>query len=118
MLRWAAGAMFAGVVCTLGIASGGDDAKYSIKDVMNQGHKNGLWKKVAQGKATADEKKKLVDLYTALTKDTPPKGDKEAWKKQTEAMLEAAKASLKDDKEGEAKLLKLVNCASCHKVFK
>ncbi len=85
---------------------------------MAQAHKNGLYKKVGQGKATKEEKEKLVELYTALAKNTPPKGDAAAWKKQTEEMLAAAKGSLNGDKDAEAKLLKIVNCGSCHKEFK
>jgi hypothetical protein len=53
-----------------------------------------------------------------LTQNHPPKGDATAWKKQTKEMLEAAKASVKDEKDAGAKLFKLVNCKTCHETFK
>jgi hypothetical protein len=119
MWKRAARVVLLGSIGCLSLAwASADDPKYSIKDVMKEGHKNGLYKKVAQGKATKEEKEKLVALYTALAKDMPPKGDAAAWKKQTEDMLAAAQGSIKGDKDAEAKLLKLVNCAACHKEFK
>ncbi len=54
----------------------GDDSKpkYTIKQVMAQAHKNGMYKKVAQGKATKEEKDKLVELYTARRKKHSAQG--------------------------------------------
>ncbi|HMC67061.1 MAG TPA: hypothetical protein VKI65_19140 [Gemmataceae bacterium] len=98
--------------------AGEDKPKYTISEVMKEAHKSGLYKKVAEGKADQDEKEKLVDLYTSLPKNEPPKGDKKEWKKQTEAMLKAAKGALKDDKTEAKKLLKLVNCKTCHGKFR
>jgi hypothetical protein len=117
--KWAGRIVLIGSIGGLSLAwANGDDTKYSIKDVMKEAHKSGLYKKVGQGKATKEEKEKLVAFYTALAKETPPKGDADAWKKQTEEMLAAAKGSLDGDKDAEAKLLKIVNCAGCHKQFK
>ena len=68
----------------------GDKAKYTIKEVMQEAHKSGLVRKVAQGKAEKADKEKLVEYYTSLPQNKPPKGDAKEWKDQTEAMLAAA----------------------------
>ena len=99
-------------------AAAQDKAKFTIAEVMQKAHKSGLWKKVGEGTATAAEKKELVELYTALTLNKPPKGEEKAWKEQTEKMLTLAKECAKDDKDAPAKLLKTVNCGACHKMFK
>ena len=62
----------------------------------------------ATGKASAEEKKELIALFTALSKNEPPKGDPESWKAKTKALLDAAKA---DDG---AALKKAADCAACH----
>jgi surface antigen len=96
-----------------------DKPKFTISEVMQQAHKGGLLKSVQEGKANDKEAKLLVEYYTALTLNTPPKGDEKAWKKQTETMLEGAKlyASGKKD-EGAAALKKAINCGKCHGLFK
>jgi cytochrome c553 len=102
----------------LGLVVAQDNPKYTIKEVMKEAHKSGLYKKVGEGKANKEEKEKLVELYTALPQNKPPKGDAAEWKKQTEAMLSAAKGSAKDDKDEQAKLLSIVKCQECHGKFK
>jgi len=95
-----------------------DKAKYSIKDVMKEHKKGALKDKVVEGKATDEEKKKLVEVYTELGKNKPPKGDEESWKKLTDAMVQAAK-EVQEGKEGATdRLSKAVNCANCHKAHK
>jgi hypothetical protein len=92
--------------------------KYAIKEVMREAHKTGLYKKVGEGKASDAEEKQLVEYYTALTQNTPPKGDLKAWRDKTTKMLELAKGVAKDDKEAGAKLVKEVNCKACHAMFR
>jgi hypothetical protein len=94
--------------------------KYTIKEVMKKAHgpKDGLLKKVQAGKASKEELKQLLEMYQALELNKPPKGEDAEWKKRTEALVKAANAAVKSDKEA-AKLLKeATNCASCHKVHK
>lgn len=86
--------------------------KYKIAEVMAKAMKGGLCSKVAQGKADEDEKKTLIELFTALHANTPPKGEAASWKEKTSALLEAAK------KGDGAALKKAANCAECHKVHK
>lgn len=96
------------------------DPKYSIKEIMKLAHvgKPALCAKAVQGKATPDEKKKLLELYEALSAQKPPKGDADAWKQKTAALVEAAKALVDDDKDAIAKYKKALNCAGCHKEHK
>ena len=107
--------LFAGAVAILGLAllldtsaQGGKDEKVTIKVVMQKAMKGGLCKKVAEGKASDEEKKQLVELFTALSKATPPKGDADSWKDKTGALLTAAKGT-----DGEA-LKKAADCKACH----
>src|SRR5262245_18844405 len=88
----------------LGSNDAGEKAKYTISEVMKEAHKGGLMKTVASGKASDAEKKKLVELYTALAKNDPPKGEKADWKTKTDAMLAAAKKAADGD-EAAAKSL-------------
>src|SRR4051794_9989831 len=74
-----------------------DKPKYSIKDVMVKAHKGGLMKKVASGKATADEKKQLLEFYEALAANKPPAGDEADWKVKTSAIVAAAREAAEGD---------------------
>src|SRR5258707_4453474 len=92
-------------VLTLALVSAGvfraadkEDPKYSVKEVMKMAHTvekgskdPSLYQKVADGKATKDDKAKLLELYSALPANKPPKGDADAWKKSTTAIVDAAK---------------------------
>ncbi len=86
--------------------------KHTIKDVMKVAMKGGLNKKVADGGASDDEKKQLVELYEAMVAATPKKGDAADWKTKTDALLAAAKGT-----DGKA-LLKAANCKACHDAHK
>ena len=110
-----------GLVIGLAALRAADEApKYTIKEVMKMAHtgETSLAKKVASGKASKADDKKLVDLYTALAANTPPQGDADVWKDKTGALLDAAK-SVEDGKDGAAKdLKKAMDCKACHEVFK
>ena len=95
------------------------DAKYTIKQVMAKGFnaKKGevsLKDKVADGKASEAEKKSFLELVTALSKNTPPKGDADAWKEKTTALVSAAQGAVKGDEDAASSLSKLANCVACH----
>jgi hypothetical protein len=102
------------------VASGADEKELTIKEIMKKGHKGEppLCKKVATNKASKEEKQQLLDLYTALSKQKPPKGDADSWKEKTEALVKAAKACVDDDKDGPTALGKAVACKACHEVHK
>jgi|KBSSwiStaDraftv2_1062776.scaffolds.fasta_scaffold3640964_1 hypothetical protein len=111
--------MMAFGLAALGLSIGADEKpKFKIKEVMKTCMKDGLCKKVADGKASADEKKTLAENFVALAANKPPKGSADSWKEKTGALVEASKAVV-DGKEGaEAKLGKAANCMACHKEHK
>lgn len=91
--------------------------KFTIKEVMNKAHVPGaksLMRKVAAGKAGSEEKKLLVELYTVLSQNKPPKGDMAAWKKRTAEMVKTAKAAAKGDEKAADSLTIVVDCMACH----
>ena len=98
-------------------------AKYPIKTIMEKAHKGGqssLRNKVVSGKASKEDLNMLVELYEELGKNTPPKGDKAAWKKKTEAVLEAARKVKAEptDQVARQTLAKVTTCMACHDVFR
>jgi hypothetical protein len=93
-------------------------AKINTKEVMKVAMKEGLCKKVADGKGTKEDAQKLVELFTALAANEPPKGDAESWKMKTEVLLAAAKACAEGKEGSGAELGKAANCAACHKEHK
>ena len=108
---------FAWVVVTLtGLAQ--DKPKYTTKEVMQKAHKGGLMKKVSEGKASADEKKQLIEFYEALAANKPPKGDEAEWKVKTSAILAAARAAAEGDEAVAKKLSDTVKCMECHQAHK
>jgi hypothetical protein len=98
----------AGLLATTWMSAQAAEPKHSIKEVMKVALKGPLNKKVADGNASEEEKKQLVELYEALAAATPKKGDAESWKEKTSALLAAAKGT-----DGKA-LLKASNCKACH----
>jgi hypothetical protein len=113
-------ALVAGVFATVAFVlvlagspvDGQEKPKYKIAEVMAKAMKGGLCGKVAKGEASAEEKETLIELFTALHANTPPKGAEDSWKMKTKALLDAAKAG-----DGAA-LKKAANCAACHKEHK
>jgi hypothetical protein len=114
-------ALLTALVVSLGAYQAGQDKKIKIKDVMKQAHagaKKSLLSKVASGKASEEEKTKLVALYVALSMNEPPKGDIEAWKKRTGTLVELAKKAEKGDAEALKALPQAAACMVCHKEHK
>lgn len=104
-------AMLFAVVSVSVTAADDDKPKYTIKEVMKL-HKEKLHEKFQNGEASKDEKTKLQEAYEAMGKNEPPKGEKEDWKKRSEALVKAVKD---DDKDG---FKKAVNCKDCHSAHK
>ena len=108
-----------GVSLMATFAASADDAKpVGIKDVMKTCMKGGLCKKVADGAANDEEKAKLVEMFTAMSKAKPPKGDAESWKTKTAALVKAATAAKAGDEGAGDALKKAANCMACHKEHK
>jgi hypothetical protein len=120
---------FGMAVLTLGLAAGlgmfqaADEAKpkYDIEEIMEKAHKppkNSLLVQVKTGKANAEQKKQLLELYQELAKNKPEKGELKDWQKRTNALVQAAK-DVVDGKEGSlTELGKAANCGACHKLHK
>ena len=104
----------------LGMVIGAEDAKpkFTIKQTMKAAHKGGLMKKVADGKATDEEEKLLLEHYEAMAAHKPPKGDEAAWKEKTAALIAAAKDASAGKEGAGAALQKAANCMACHKDHK
>jgi 23S rRNA U2552 (ribose-2'-O)-methylase RlmE/FtsJ len=95
-----------------------EEAKLTIKDVMERAHKSKLLNKVAAGEGTEEEAKQLAALYKALEENKPPKGDAEGWKKKTVAIVKAAQEVVEGKEGAGRKLTMAANCANCHKEHK
>jgi hypothetical protein len=107
------------VLASMGISAAEKaNAEYTIKQVMAKAHKEKLLNKVTEGNANAEEKAQLLELYSAMTKAKPPKGDEASWKEKTDALVAAAKAAVDGDADAAAKLKAASNCAACHKAHK
>lgn len=101
-----------------------EEPKYSIKQVMSQAHRKpdksspSLADRVLNGKADKAEQTKLLELYTALGANKPPKGDADAWKDRATAITAAIK-DVMDGKDGaDVDLRKALSCKGCHSSHK
>jgi len=96
-----------------------DKPKFTIKEVMKATHKKGgLKDKALKGNASEEEKKELLECYTALSKNKPPQGEAAEWKERTSALVKAAKEIVEDKPDGVKDLRKAANCKGCHDLFK
>lgn len=94
------------------------EPKYKTKEVMKQALKGPLLKKVAAGDASDEEQKLLHEMLVSLSKNKPPKGEAESWKKLTGALVKASQAAV-DGTEGAGEMLKKAsNCKACHSQHK
>ena len=107
-----------GMLCMPAGAADDDKPKHKIKEIMKAAFKGPLVKKVASGKASADETKELHEMLVSLSKNKPPKGDEESWKKLTGALVKAGKAAVDGDKNASKMLKDAAKCAACHKPHK
>jgi hypothetical protein len=93
-----------------------------IEDIMNAAHNEkedpNLLGRVLSGKATKEEKQKLLSLYMDLGKNKPPKGSAEDWKKRTDALVAATKDFIADKPDAAAALKKAAFCKACHLAHK
>lgn len=119
--RWLVRALVAGAA-SLAIASAqaADKPKYTIKEVMKALHKgdDALCKKVAKGEGTHDDFKKLVEYYSGLPSQSPPKGDEKEWKAKATKLLASAKALEAGKPNALADYKEAVNCKACHSAHK
>jgi Ni,Fe-hydrogenase I small subunit len=93
-------------------------AKRSIKEVMEQAHKDGLLKKVLDKEATKEEKDKLLDLYIDMLETAPPQGENSSWIMLAGKSVVAAGKVAVGREGAENELKEATNCAACHRVHK
>ncbi len=93
------------------VAEDKEKPKYTIKEVMKL-HKDKLHEKFLEGKASKEDKEKLIAAYEAMGKNKAPVGDEKEWTAKSEALVKALKA---DDKDG---FKKAVACKTCHDAHK
>jgi hypothetical protein len=93
-----------------------------IEDIMEAAHNEkedpNLLGRVLSGKATKEEQKKLLGLYTDLGKNKPPKGSAADWKKRTDALVAATKDVLAGKPDAAVALKKAASCKACHEAHK
>ena len=114
-----AAAVLAGLIPTSAPAADAHP-KYTIKDVMKALHKGdeNIGKKVSRGQGTAEDFAKMVDYYSALPANKPPRGEQASWDAKTAALVKAAK-SLKAGDSGALEAYKAAtNCKACHTAHK
>ena len=95
-----------------------EKTKASIKEVMKVAMKGGLTKKVAEGKASEEEKKQLAGLFAALHDNKPPKGEASSWDEKTNNLVKAANDVLAGKAGAGEALSKAANCMACHSAHK
>lgn len=121
-LRFGAAALLAVAFAGMTVLGAADDKpKYTIETIMGKAHgenNDKLLKKVISGKASAAEKKELLELYTELAKNKPPKGDAKGWKQKNDALVSAAKDAVAGKKEADRGLEKAADCMACHDAHK
>ena len=108
------------VTASLTAAEGHDDV---IGKFMKDCHKapkgvDPVCKKAADGAASKEELKKLLEGYQAMAKLAPPKGEAASWKAKTGALVAAVKGLQKGAPDAAAKYKEAVNCKSCHTAHK
>jgi hypothetical protein len=115
--------VFAGLL-GIGVLFGADEKpKFTIKEIMQKAHNGGLLNTIKDGKGTKADKDRLLELYTELGKNRPPRGTEAAWKQKCDAIVAAAKelALAKNEaavKPAIDKLSMAVDCQACHSVHR
>src|SRR5262245_30090894 len=98
-----------------------DKSKSSINKICLTIHRprpNALVYKVEEGRATAEEQKKLLGYYEALAKFSPPRGDADGWKRKTEELIDATRGVIKGEEKSRERLTTARDCRGCHNVHK
>ena len=120
MTRFRGAALAPFLLLPLAFAFGADEPKEAptIKSIMKVAFKDGLARKVATGKATAEEQGEFLKLSQALQKLTPPQGEAESWTEKTKELVDAAQAMVDKKEEGPALFRTATNCMVCHEIHK
>jgi hypothetical protein len=104
------------LVATAGFSYSNDAIESAMKSAFKGD--TSLYKKVATGKGTEADAKKLAGYVKTLTENEPPKGDKAAWDKKTGELLHSVELMAKGNKQAMMAVQKAGNCKSCHSAHK
>jgi hypothetical protein len=94
--------------------------KYTVEQIMeaiNKGDDN-ICKRVIAGKASKEDIAKLVECYSELPHNKPPKGDQKSWDEKTAALVKAVNGIKTGAPDAVAKFKEAVNCKACHSAHK
>jgi hypothetical protein len=111
-------AMIVGLLAAGGVAVAAQELK-SIKDVMaaHKG-KESMHAKIASGKGSDEDHKKLLTMYEFMATQKPPMGDEASWKAKTTEAVAAAKDVVEKKAGALDRLKKASDCKACHSVHK
>jgi cytochrome c556 len=120
MRKWVPVVALVLAVVGVSVHRAADDTSVSTKEVMKKLHKSDpqLFKAVVDGKASKEDKEKVVALYEALAKNKVKKGDEKDWTERTTALVAAAKEVAAGEDGAVEKLNKAANCKGCHSLHK
>jgi hypothetical protein len=110
-----------GALAGLGVYRAADAEVKDIETIMDKAHKpqqSSLYKQVVAGKASKEQQKELLALYTDLGKNKPPKGSAAEWKKRTDALVAATKDVIDGKPDATKALAKAASCSKCHEAHK
>ena len=113
------------IAATLGVSFltssfAAEKPKYTIEEIMkaiNKG-KESIGNRIKDGSASKEDIKKMVEYYSSLPLNDPPKGDAKLWKEKATALVAAAKDLEKGSEGAHDKFMAAVDCKACHKEFK
>ena len=93
-----------------------DEIISSVMKLCNKAPKGTpkLAEKVADGSASEEEVKKLIESYKTLKGTKPPKGEAAAWDKRIDALLVSVDALEKKEAGAGAKFKEANACKACH----
>ena len=121
-IRLIVGSLVAAVVFGGGVMAVNNNlvAPKTIKEVMKIAHdkKDGLLKKVQDGSATDEEKKKLLDAYIDLLDGEPKKGEKVDYLVKANALVVSAAKVVLGREGAMDELKKASDCMACHSKHK
>jgi cytochrome c553 len=94
--------------------------KYTIKEVMKEIHKgdDNIGKRAVKGQASKDDISKMVEYYTSLPLNDPPRGDKESWLAKTSALVKAGEELKAGAPNAVEHYKQAANCKVCHEAHK
>lgn len=91
-----------------------------ISDIMKMAHKGktSLSSRAKKGEASQAELKKLIGMYLALEKLSPPRGESRSWKEKTENLTSAAINVFAKTDGALDTYSNALNCRACHRLHK